>query len=302
MTLGQKIKKLRNDKMLTQKDLADTLHVTFQTVSKWESDINEPDISTLKELAKIFNCSVDELISDQEVKELIEEQKEEPKEAVVPVSHNGYEHVCAYCGKDIPEEDLVSVDQFKKTRHGRTTRSTNIGQVYYHKECLEQLNIEKAKEDLNKKEAYSTKAAGASFGWAIFGGVVALIIALVVFFTNQNLAKMFHPVVTVLISIGISYGIFAMIYCIISGSFIGDIFTWCASRTIKLPALIFSWSFEGVAWLIWMKVLFAIIGFIFGLMMLGVGITLSAGLGILAFPFVLANNIKTGYEGSIIPE
>ena len=35
MTLGQKLKKLRTDKGLTQKDLADQLHVTFQTVSKW---------------------------------------------------------------------------------------------------------------------------------------------------------------------------------------------------------------------------------------------------------------------------
>ena len=53
MTLGQKLKKLRTEKGLTQKDLADQLHVTFQTVSKWESDTNEPDFSTLKELSKM---------------------------------------------------------------------------------------------------------------------------------------------------------------------------------------------------------------------------------------------------------
>ena len=66
MTLGQRIKTLRTDKGLTQKDLADQLHVTFQTVSKWENDENEPDISTLKELAKIFGCSIDELVSGEE--------------------------------------------------------------------------------------------------------------------------------------------------------------------------------------------------------------------------------------------
>ena len=59
MTLGQKIKKLRTEKGLTQKDLADQLHVTFQTVSKWESGTNEPDIATLKELSKFFGCSFD---------------------------------------------------------------------------------------------------------------------------------------------------------------------------------------------------------------------------------------------------
>lgn len=50
MTLGQKIKKLRNEKNLTQKELADQIYVTFQTVSKWEKDENEPDVATLREL------------------------------------------------------------------------------------------------------------------------------------------------------------------------------------------------------------------------------------------------------------
>ena len=68
MTLGQKLKKLRTDKGLTQKDLADQLHVTFQTVSKWESDINEPDFSTLKELSKILDCSIEYLFSDESEK------------------------------------------------------------------------------------------------------------------------------------------------------------------------------------------------------------------------------------------
>ena len=77
MTLGQKIKKLRNDKGLTQKDLADQLHVTFQTVSKWEGNTNEPDIATLKELAKPFGCSMDYLLADEE---------ETPKVTVVPIA------------------------------------------------------------------------------------------------------------------------------------------------------------------------------------------------------------------------
>lgn len=48
MTFGQKIKKLRTESNLTQKDLADKMNVTFQTVSKWENDTNEPDITNIK--------------------------------------------------------------------------------------------------------------------------------------------------------------------------------------------------------------------------------------------------------------
>ena len=72
MTLGQKLKRLRTDKNLTQKALADHLHVTFQTVSKWENDENEPDIATLKELAKLYECSLDFLLSEEEIQEIID--------------------------------------------------------------------------------------------------------------------------------------------------------------------------------------------------------------------------------------
>lgn len=72
MTLGEKIKKLRLAKGLTQADLAEQIHVTFQTVSKWENDENEPDVSTLRELARVFECSLDYLLSPNE-----EEQKNE---------------------------------------------------------------------------------------------------------------------------------------------------------------------------------------------------------------------------------
>ena len=73
MTLGQKLKELRSLKGLTQKELADKLHVSFQTVSKWEKDENEPDIVTLKQLAKLFGCSVDSLLGGNE-----EEKGSEP--------------------------------------------------------------------------------------------------------------------------------------------------------------------------------------------------------------------------------
>lgn len=66
MTLGQKIKKLRTDKNLPQKDLADQVHVTFQTVSKWEKDENEPDLATLKTIAKLFDVTLDYLVDENE--------------------------------------------------------------------------------------------------------------------------------------------------------------------------------------------------------------------------------------------
>ena len=39
------IKELREEKGLTQKELANLCHVSFQTISKWENGINYPDIT-----------------------------------------------------------------------------------------------------------------------------------------------------------------------------------------------------------------------------------------------------------------
>ena len=85
MTLGQKIKKLRNEKGLTQKDLADQVHVTFQTVSKWEKDENEPDVSTLKELSKLFDVTVDQLVNGEELTASKENSNEAEPVVVPPV-------------------------------------------------------------------------------------------------------------------------------------------------------------------------------------------------------------------------
>ena len=66
MTFGQKLKDLRTVNGITQKELSAMLHVSFQTVSKWENDLNEPDLATLKQLAKIFGCSLDRLTDFEE--------------------------------------------------------------------------------------------------------------------------------------------------------------------------------------------------------------------------------------------
>lgn len=138
MTLGQKIKKFRSEKRLTQKDLAEQLNVSFQTVSKWENDENEPDIYTLKELSKIFNCSLDCLLSNEEENNEVSEPKEVPVIKETIVIHQNEAHTCAKCGKEISEEDLVSEDITKTERYGRITRSVSVGQTYYHKDCLSQ--------------------------------------------------------------------------------------------------------------------------------------------------------------------
>ena len=62
-TLGRRIARLRLAKTATQERLAKELNVSPQAVSKWENDINYPDITLLPDLARFLGVSVDELLS-----------------------------------------------------------------------------------------------------------------------------------------------------------------------------------------------------------------------------------------------
>lgn len=96
MTFGEKIRKLRTEAGITQKELADKLNVTYQTVSKWENDTNEPDFSTLKELVKILNCTIEYLFDDQVVllKEKTEIVENEKNDSIKQSSNHDMPGLC----------------------------------------------------------------------------------------------------------------------------------------------------------------------------------------------------------------
>ncbi len=63
MDLGKKIIAMRNEKNLSQEQLAEKLNVTRQTISNWENGKFYPDIDSLVNLSKFFNVSLDNLLS-----------------------------------------------------------------------------------------------------------------------------------------------------------------------------------------------------------------------------------------------
>ena len=61
--IGKNIKKLREARKITQKDLARLLDVSsYTTIGKWESGSNFPQGRELIKLSKLFNVSVDEIL------------------------------------------------------------------------------------------------------------------------------------------------------------------------------------------------------------------------------------------------
>ena len=73
MEIGKKIMELRKKNGLSQEELAEKIGVARQTISKWELGETYPDLKQSKELSKLFNISLDELV-ENEIKEVLVEK------------------------------------------------------------------------------------------------------------------------------------------------------------------------------------------------------------------------------------
>lgn len=60
--VGKLILELRNERNMTQKDVADAMHISDKNVSKWERGMGLPDVSLLNELSKIFNVNIEKIL------------------------------------------------------------------------------------------------------------------------------------------------------------------------------------------------------------------------------------------------
>ena len=65
MSLGEKLLKLRKKKGLSQEEVADILHVTRQTVSKWETDQSMPDFDKVLPICNLYEINTEELFHDE---------------------------------------------------------------------------------------------------------------------------------------------------------------------------------------------------------------------------------------------
>ena len=67
MEFSEKLQTLRKQKGITQEQLAKALYVSRTAISKWESGRGYPNIDSLREIAKFFSVTVDQLLSGEEV-------------------------------------------------------------------------------------------------------------------------------------------------------------------------------------------------------------------------------------------
>ena len=72
MIFSERLKQEREKRGWSQTDLAERIHVSRQSVSKWETGKNYPSIEVLINLSDLFGITIDELLrSDEELKEKV---------------------------------------------------------------------------------------------------------------------------------------------------------------------------------------------------------------------------------------
>ena len=110
------IKKLREEKNLTQQQLAEEIGVTAKAVSKWETAKGLPDISLIEPLSKALGVSVMELISGETViNRNASSNMLLSKFYVCPlcgnVIHATGEAVISCCGIALPPSEAEEIDE-----------------------------------------------------------------------------------------------------------------------------------------------------------------------------------------------
>ena len=65
MKIGELLRKLRNEKHLSQEQLAEKLNVSSRSVSRWENGNTMPDISLIIELADFYDIDIRELLNGE---------------------------------------------------------------------------------------------------------------------------------------------------------------------------------------------------------------------------------------------
>jgi transcriptional regulator with XRE-family HTH domain len=272
MTLGEKVKELRARSGLTQKDLADKVAVTAQAVSRWEQDIVEPDIGTLKKLSEIFAISLDILLSNKPI------PNKEPNtppiiiQQVNPVPVIDQRRtigVCETCNRPILEGENIH-------RHGYRTGKTLNTRISC--DSCETIRINSLRTDkinqTKKNRFWGLIVSTLLSSLFLYGGLNALL--------EGNWDSLRGSLI-------ISYAVFAFVFTMMAkntflNNFFFEITSW---GFITLPGVIFSFDIDGLLFLITAKIILFFVGIGVALAFGGFALVLSFALSLFVFPFSL---------------
>ena len=264
MTLGNLLASKRKLANLTQQQVGDALNVSPQAVSKWENDLAQPDLASLKRLAELYSVPVSQLIDAADEEQTPEppdpEPAPEPQSSVtyIEVPQKPVLAVCEDCNKPLYDgKDIVRGVK----HHGKTSIPYVICPKCDQKRKKKQAIIQMDEAQKNRRRAI------------VWGIVFALIVGVGLAFTPIGLW-----------SILLGFCTFCLTGCIfIDESFVGEMWENMISWSFHAPGVIFTLDLDGLTWLIAVKLLFWILGALFAVLAFLVG----TAIGFVFAPFAV---------------
>ena len=281
MTTGARLATYRKLKNLTQQQLGEQLNISSQAVSKWENDLSEPDIATLRKLATLYGVSISDLLGDDaapeqsdtigQPDETASPKKEEAGEPLFPVLA-----VCEKCNRPI----YTGSEIVRQQTGGRSRVQRVI--------CSDCDRKEKAAH-----AQYMHNKAASRRKWSFILGGIGFAVALL----TMILLGAFADPSKIVLGILTPICVFTLISCLLfSNNFIGEMIISIAGFSIRMPGVIFGLSLDGLIWFVTVKLALFLLGVMASLACWALAIMLGLILSIFVYPFALSKNINRPEE------
>ena len=278
--VGEKIKKYRTEKGLTQQNLADKLFVTAQAVSRWENGEVEPSLGTITKLAEIFEVTPNEMLevaataTATKPASEVKDDTPEPEKVIIYKEAQPVLAVCENCNRPIYDgSEIVRI-----RIHGRGTSG--------HTRTICSKCDEKEKEE--KHNQILAEAKHRRIKSFIFGGLGAAVVLLIMIATG-----VLKDPSTVAVGIISPIATFTLISCLFFGNnFIGEVIESIMGFSIRMPGVIFSLDLDGIIWLLTVKLFLFLLGAFLSICCFLLAIFIGLALSLVVYPFALVKSIK----------
>ena len=287
MSLGKKLAAYRKLAGFTQQQLGEELNLSPQAISKWENDLAEPDLATLRTLSELYKVPVGEIIDpnvsvyepavDDSKEELEKKSEDEMKPEII-----GF---CKKCGVTVNENTIGERTPeilCNNCRQKRDDEARNAREVEERKKRVA----------MNSNSTRHSRKFIASM--IVAGLAAAALLAIMISSMIESKDASLIPATVI-----ITYVIFSYVACLFYDCFVRDMLVEWTTKSFQFPGLIFTFDFDGIIWLIGMKLLFWILGLLFGLICSIIGIALGMVCAPFLFPFIaisMCRAIKCGSE------
>ena len=276
---GTKIAELRAANKMTQAQLGEQLNVTSQAVSKWEKGLSEPDIESIRKICEIFHISFDEFFgANKQEKEEEEEITQESK----PQETQGV--ILAYC--DTCDKPLYNPKEYQVTIENGVQHTTCIECIPKKAAAKQKQRDERLAAERRARQDNEKGELRKGLLWGILGGIGLAILTLIGGIVAEEPAWM----IAVMTLLG-AYGGYALVAQFIWVNSVWDVFCFFL-KTVKWPGVIFTLDLEGLFFLIFVKILFAVLGAIIGVLLFLLGFFVTWAYAMIIFPFALIKEIR----------